>query len=206
MRESQVRVVTIRVARSLGLALRILLLSGVCFFVALAVEEGGDRLAQSRIGLPAGPVDLATNVVGVLIAGIAVLAALAAMAVVWSGLSERRFLALHDGELFFVAQPKRGWRECLENNLLPVLRSEVGVLWPGEPFYERFYRLLRSNGLVVPRPFTLRIEGSTLVVQPLNRALQELRQRGAADPSAQAQAALKLRSLAPDLVRPDAAV
>lgn len=94
-------------------------------------RDGGDRLALGRYEESSAlPSNLVTNVVAVVIACIGGLVALADLLVVMSGFAGRRFFVLSDGEVFVVMQPRRGWREGLENNVVPLLRSELVVPWP----------------------------------------------------------------------------
>ena len=94
-------------------------------------------------------------------------------------LSLRRFRRREAGTFYLVCTPRRGWRDFLVNNVIPVLPDDTRVVWRRRgrnawrnPF---FRHLARSGILGVPKPYLVAVEKRALAHKSLNRVLQDLK-------------------------------
>ncbi len=103
----------------------------------------------------------------------------------------RRFFTDNLGKRIFVAKKGRGWREFLENNVIPVLPKDVTVVWRGESGRDQsiddLFVALPLLGIRASAPFLVAVKGADLEVTEFNARLSSLKRFGKKNPEIQRQ-------------------
>lgn len=92
----------------------------------------------------------------------------------------RYFCWTHSDRVYLICSRRRGWEPLLRNNVVPVLPNHVSSVWLETPGALRdVVHAGRLSGVLLPKPFLIRVTRFRLLSVPLNSKLVGLKSLGA---------------------------
>lgn len=90
------------------------------------------------------------------------------------------FCWTHVGQVYLICSRKRGWEPFLQNNVTPVLPTEILPIWLESPApFANVVRAGRLANVFLAKPFLIRVTRFRLLSAPLNSQLADLKCFGA---------------------------
>ncbi|MEM7453339.1 MAG: hypothetical protein AAF456_03180 [Planctomycetota bacterium] len=112
----------------------------------------------------------------------------------------RRFRRENDGRKFFIWSRRRGWASLIENNVLPVLESDIEPILIDKSRGNDLVRALWLSGKTAARPYFVIVCENEIRTMSVNECLTRFRTRGAVDQSVQEEVREILAAEIADLV------
>ena len=104
---------------------------------------------------------------------------------VWKWYRKHQFVRAHEGTAFVIVTRRHGWKELIENNVVPALPAGVVAVWDGDRMDG--FRPTDLPEIRPTRPYLISLRGRRVSVRPLHEDLRPFKQRGKRNEATQAE-------------------